>query len=61
MDKIKNSCFYLFQLIFRLTISSSHFQSKINKIYIQVKVLLLEFYLHIDFIDFTLKMATGNC
>ena len=30
-------CFYLFQLIFRLTISSSHFQSKINKTYIQVK------------------------
>ena len=31
-------CFYLFQLIFRLTIPSSHFQSKINKIDIHVKL-----------------------
>ena len=31
-------CFYLFQLIFRLTSPSSHFQRKINNIFIQVKL-----------------------
>ena len=31
-------CFYLFQLIFWLIISSNHSQSKINEVYLQVKL-----------------------